>query len=620
MCGIAGIASAHGLLDRSHLEAMGDVLRHRGPDDAGAWWADAGDVGFVHRRLAILDLSPTGHQPMRDSRGDLTIVFNGEIYNFSELRMELEAAGHTFRSASDTEVILEAYRAWDTACVERLNGMFAFALYDHRRRRVLLARDRAGEKPLYCSLVGGVLRFASELKGLLADPAVPRRIDRFALDVYLAMGYVPGERSILEGITKLAPAHAMLFELETGKVRTWAYWTLPPLDSSSEHADEAALLDEMEALLENAVKRQLVADVPVGVLLSGGVDSSLVTAMAVRARPGVKTFTVRFPGHSRFDESAHARRIAEHFGTEHLELDASDADVDLLPVLARQFDEPISDSSMVPTYLLSRLVRTHCTVALGGDGGDELFGGYPLYNRLLWTEARFAAIPRPVRRLVAAAAGVLPVGARGRSWLQTLGTDFAVSLPASATYFDRATRRALMARHGDWATVAEEFWARRVPRATDLLQRATRMDFENYMVADILVKVDRASMLTSLEIRAPLLDHRLVEFAFGRIPSRWKATATARKLLLKKLAARVLPRGFDLERKQGFAIPLGAWLEREPWRGYFRSILLAGDSWFTAGPIRDLLDGQARGRLNSERLFALVIFELWRRAYGVSLG
>ena len=623
MCGIIGVASHTPVSDRSWLAAGRDALRHRGPDDAGEWWSADACVGLGHRRLAIIDLSPGGHQPMLDAGNGLCIVFNGEIYNFADLRQELIAKGHAFRTGSDTEVILAAYREWGTDCLARLNGMFAFALYDTRRRQLFLARDRAGEKPLFYSLTGGALRFASELKGLMAEPALPRRIDAAALDCYLAMGYIPGGRSMLQGVNKLPPAHALLFDLNSGESKLWSYWQLPRPDASAAagHADEAGLLDELEHLLEDAVRRQLVADVPVGVLLSGGVDSSLVTAMAVRAAPKVKTFTIRFPGFGALDETEHARLIARHFGTEHLELVAAESTVDLLPLLARQFDEPMVDSSMIPTYLVSRLVREHCTVALGGDGGDELFGGYPQYDRLLWLQRKLGGVPLGLRRgLAGAARALLPVGFKGGNWLQALGVDLRSGLPLILSKFDRGTRQRLMAQHAPWNLAAERIWEQRVPESADLLQRATRMDFGNYLAEDILVKVDRASMLNSLEVRAPLLDFRLIEFAFGKVPSRLKATSTERKILLKKLTRRILPPEFDRQRKQGFSIPLASWLQSDPWKAFFRETLLSSDHpLFDRNEVSRLLAGQEKGRMNSERLFALVMFELWRREYGVSM-
>jgi asparagine synthase (glutamine-hydrolysing) len=623
VCGIVGIASQISVSDRVWIAAGRDALRHRGPDDAGEWWSVDGCIGLGHRRLAIIDLSPAGRQPMHDASGELCIVFNGEIYNFADLRRELAAMGHAFRSHSDTEVILVAYRAWGTDCLSRLNGMFAFALYDGRQRQLFMARDRAGEKPLFYALANGTLRFASELKGLMADPTMPRRIDPEALDCYLAMGYVPGGRCMLQGVRKLPSAHALVFNLESGQSRLWRYWQLPELDASGAtgQADEAVLLDELEALLEDAVRRQLMADVPVGVLLSGGVDSSLVTAMAVRTALRVKTFTICFPGYGKYDETEHARLIARHFGTEHVELDAAESTVDLLPLLARQFDEPMVDSSMIPTYLVSRLIRYHCTVALGGDGGDELFAGYPHYSRLLWMRQKLGGIPQSLRALVAKAAeALLPVGFKGRNWLQALGGDLQAGLPLIATYFGRSSRRRLMTAQGTWALVGEGIREQRIPKSVDLLQRATRMDFENYLAEDILVKVDRASMLNSLEVRAPLLDYRLIEFAFGKVPSHLKATATSRKVLLKKLAARMLPPGFDQHRKQGFSIPLASWLQSGSWQSFFREVLLgSANALFNHKVVSSLLDEQAKGRANSERLFALVMFELWRREYQVSV-
>ncbi len=624
MCGISGLVNTRSdrPVGRECLERMNDALRHRGPDDAGVWVSPDGRIGLAHRRLSIIDLSERGHQPMSDPGGQLWITFNGEIYNYRDLRKELEARGHSFRSESDTEVILEAYRAWGTECLVRLNGMFAFALYDSCERHLFMARDRAGEKPLYYASDHGEIRFASELKGLMADPTLPRHIDPGALDCYLAMGFVPGEHCMLQGVKKLPPAHALVFDLKNGQARLWRYWQLPELDATAKTGltDEAALLGELEALLEDSVRRQLVADVPVGVLLSGGVDSSLMTAMAVRATPKVKTFTIRFPGYGKYDETKHAQLIARHFGTEHLELEATESTVDLLPVLVRQFDEPMVDSSMIPTYLISRLIRQHCTVALGGDGGDELFGGYPHYRRLLWIQQTLGRIPRSMRLPVSKAAeAMLPVGFKGRNWLQGLEVDLQWGLPLIASFFDRSTRRLLLGQ-GAGALVAESIREQRIPQTSDLLQRATRMDFENYLAEDILVKVDRASMVNSLEVRAPMLDYRLIEFAFGKIPSYLKATATSGKVLLKKLTARLLPPDFDQHRKQGFSIPLGSWLQSGPWQCFFQEVLLDSDNtFFNRKVLSKLLNGQVHGRANSERLFALVLFELWRKEYGIGL-
>jgi asparagine synthase (glutamine-hydrolysing) len=594
-------------------------MTHRGPDDAGEWWSDDGRVGLGHRRLSIIDLSLLGHQPMHSTPRGLSIVFNGEIYNHNALRDELAGLGFAFRSHSDTEVLLAAYAAWGEECLSRFNGMFAFALYDAPQQTLFLARDRAGEKPLFYRLAAGRLQFASELKALLANPANPRRIDSAAMDCFLAMGYIPGERCMLQGYYKLPPAHALRFDLQSGQAQVWRYWQLPEIAAGQGVMDEAALLDELETLLEDAVRGQMVADVPVGVLLSGGVDSSLVTAMAVRASRQVQTFTIGFPGHGELDETEHARLIARHFGTHHTELMAEDATADLLPRLAGQFDEPMVDSSMIPTFLVSQLIRQHCTVALGGDGGDELFGGYGHYSRLQWMQQNLGWMPHTLRRGIAQSAEKwLPVGFKGRNWAQGLGGDLDNGLPLIASLFDATTRRRLLQAHADWPQVAEAVRRDRVPKNADLLQRATRMDFANYLAEDILVKVDRASMLSSLEMRAPLLDYRLIEFAFGKVPSRLKATPTEKKIMLKRLTARLLPPEFDQQRKQGFSIPLGEWLKGGAFGKLFNDVLRDPQCSFDAGTVDGLLCGQNKGRSNGERVFALVLFELWRREYKVT--
>lgn len=623
MCGIVGIAATQSVTDRAWLSVGRDAMTHRGPDDAGEWWSEDGRVGLGHRRLSILDLSPQGHQPMRNETIGLSIIFNGEIYNHSAIREKLIAQGYVFRSHSDTEVLLVAYAAWGKNCLMHLNGMFAFALYDARKQSLFMARDRVGEKPLFYRLANGMLQFASELKALMANPDAPRRIDSVALDCYLTMGFVPGEHCILQGYSKLPPAHALSFDLSDGTTRVWRYWSVPELSTAAATGvvDESALLDELEILLEDAVGRQLVADVPVGILLSGGLDSSLVTAMAVRRSQKVRTFSIGFPGYGELDETHHARLIARHFGTEHTELMAEPTTADLIPCLAQQFDEPMADSSMIPTWLVSHLVRQHCTVALGGDGGDELFGGYPQYSRLLWMQQRFANVPGFIKRGVASVAErLLPVGMKGRNYLQSLGVDLRHGLPLQIDcVFDAKTRRKLMQGYPSYHTVADGVYSDRIPHQSDMLQRATRSDFNGYLAEDILVKVDRASMLNSLEVRAPLLDYRLIEFAYGKVPSSLKATIGDKKILLKRLANLVLPPDFVKHRKQGFSIPLAEWLKGGPFRELFWDTLNGANSSFDPITVQSLLKGQDRGLYNGERLFALVHFELWRRHYGATL-
>ena len=620
MCGLVGAVSLLPIINREWLKVGRDAMEHRGPDGAGEWWSDDGQVGLAHRRLSIVDLSIAGHQPMRNDQRGLTIVFNGEIYNFLELRTQLEGHGYRFKSNSDTEVLIAAYQVWGEDCLSKLKGMFAFALYDERRQKIFLARDRAGEKPLFYFLADGSLYFASELKALMANPKLPRKLSHESLDCYLAMGFVPGERCILEGYSKLPAGNALCFDLGSGATKVWRYWQAPELANTFESGEQAEseLLDEMEALLEKSVSQQLIADVPVGILLSGGVDSSLITAMAARSSNDIQTFTIGFPGHGASDETTHARLIASHFGTRHTELFAQPTTADLLPKLASQFDEPIVDSSMIPTFLVSQLVKEHCTVALGGDGGDELFGGYDHYNRLLWAQEHLGKIPQSIRKFLALGGTKLPVGFKGRNWLQSLSCDFKKELPLIASYFDAPNRKKLMRQHNNWALEAERIYNSRVPMTKDLLQRATRMDFQDYLAEDILVKVDRASMLNSLEIRAPFLDVDLLNFAYSKVPSNQKSTSLDKKILLKRLTDRVLPSNFDKQRKQGFSIPLTKWLMSGPFLNLFQEVLYDRSCMFDRRAVEDLFRGQEKGRNNGERLFALVLFELWRHEYSIN--
>jgi asparagine synthase (glutamine-hydrolysing) len=625
MCGIVGIACHAEVVDVEKLSYMRDSMRHRGPDDAGVWRSPDCCVGLAHRRLAIIDLSPGGHQPMEDASGDLCITYNGEIYNFQALRRELEEKGHRFHTASDTEVILEAYRAWGTDCLTRFNGMFAFGLYDARERRLFLARDRAGEKPLFYYQTPKKFLFASELKAFMADPAFPRVLDLEALNCYLAYGYVPGEMCILKGVRKLAAGQALSYDLTNGEVRTWRYWELPA-SSPQENVAVDDLIQELQDQMLDSVRLRLIADVPVGILLSGGLDSSLVTALAAQVSSApVKTFTVSFPGHGAFDEGPFARLVAQHFGTEHRELVAEPASVELLPQMARQYDEPLADHSMLPTYLLSKLVKQEVTVALGGDGGDELFGGYRHYNFIQQQERWRLFIPSRVRSwLSASATRLTPLGLNGRNYLIGFGRDLPWSIAHVNLYFDWRSRKQLLSplvKQG-WQVSAfpEASRARLCLPGHSALQQLSEADFLSTMVDDYLVKVDRASMLCSLEVRTPFLDHRIVEFAFGRLPDNLRATRTERKVLLRRLGQRLLPPSLDLKRKQGFTLPLENWLKGQ-WGDYFEEVLREADpNLFAVDMIRGLISGQRRGYKNANRLFLLTIFELWRRDYRVAVA
>jgi asparagine synthase (glutamine-hydrolysing) len=619
MCGIVGYAGRRPI-ERDQLARMRDTMTHRGPDDLGLWIAGDGAVGLAQRRLAIIDLSPGGHQPMSDAASRVHLSFNGEIYNFREVRRELEGRGHTFRSSSDTEVILAAYNEWGEDFIGRLVGMFALSLYDENRRALYLARDRAGEKPLFVWTTPTQMVFASELKALFALPELPRTLSLDALEHYLAFGYVPRDLCMIDGVAKLLPGTMLRYDVDSGQTRTWRYWDLPEREEGGPKRSADDLADELQELLRAAVSRQLVADVPIGILLSGGVDSSVVTAMAasVSSAP-VRTFTITFPGHGSYDEAPYARMVAQHFGTEHVELPGQEATLSLLPQLVRQYDEPLGDSSAIPTYLVSRLIREHATVALGGDGGDELFGGYPQYVWIRRIGALQRAIPAPLRRVFGAAARRLPVGMRGRNYLVAVGNDGMDAVTRASLFFDREWRSSLLARDAASARTPETMRSGLTDGAHSLLQAMQRVDFRSYMVDDILVKVDRASMLASLETRAPFLDPAVIEFAFGKVPDALKVNFRERKILLRRLAARLLPPQLDLRRKQGFSIPLDTWFAGE-WGPMMRSVLAEADpAIFRRDGLAALFERQSRFGNHLQRLYALTVFELWRREYRVTL-
>jgi len=621
MCGIVGYAGHPGALPANLLVAMRDSMVHRGPDASGIWSASDGSVMLGHLRLAILDLSPAGAQPMENSGRTSIVVFNGEIYNHEELRRELAAGGVHFTGRSDTEVLLAAYDAWGERCVERLRGMFAFAIYDQARRTLFMARDRAGEKPLYWAEHRGGLVFTSELKALMADSDFPRRLSPEGLAYYLSFGYVPGDRCILQGVHKLMPAHCLSWPLAGGAPKIRRYWDIPPF-----RPDETSSVDELtntlQQVLTAAVGEQLVADVPLAVLLSGGVDSSLVAAIAVQASHcRVRTFTVTLPNNPRLDESRFARSVAQYLGTDHVELPLDQSSADLIQRLAVQYDEPIADSSMIPTYLLAKTVSQHCKVVLGGDGGDELFGGYLAYQTALRREQLRVRLPRGARSLIAASARrILPNGARGRNALMALEGTTADGIAQSAVWTDAAD----YSRVSSWLSRQSQkysptLWRRDlVEEVRGLPGAAMAADFRTYLPEDILVKVDRASMLCSLEVRAPFLDRRVIEFAYERVPSRLQVTLRERKILLKRLAKRLLPPDLDIDRKQGFTIPISKWLTPDilqNWRDDCRE------------QIRSVLCDTAVQRLVRRRenmagehsLYAAIMLTMWMRHYGVAI-
>lgn len=648
MCGIAGFlkpgpsdAREMGL----HVQRMADQLVHRGPDDSGVWVDGAGGIALGFRRLAILDLSPTGHQPMLSSGGRYAMVFNGEVYNFKSLRKELEGKGHTFRGSSDTEVMLASIEEWGLeAAVKKFTGMFAFALWDRRERRLHLVRDRLGIKPLYYGGSGGWLLFGSELKAIRAHPQFQARISRNALALQMRYNDVPQPHSIYEGVYKLT--QGCILTLRCGDSPPWpqpsAYWSAQkvwargaanPFRGSGQDAAQ-----EMDSLLRDSVRHRMIADVPLGAFLSGGVDSSTVVALmqAQSARP-VKTFTIGFDD-ARYNEAPYAQAVAAHLETEHTELTVTPAEaMAVIPRLPAMFDEPFSDSSQIPTYLVSALARKHVTVSLSGDGGDELFGGYPRYRMASGIWKRIRWLPAPIRRMLSRAMSAPSPEVYNRwldwtaAWFHSYGRaapmgEKAGKLAASLAAANfRELYRLFISHSKDPASLvlgasetADPLTSPDESRLPDLLQRMALWDLATYLPDDILTKVDRASMAVSLEARVPILDHHLVEFA-ARLPPAMKIRGGQGKWLLRQVLSRYVPEKLIARPKMGFSAPVGDWL-RGALRDWAEALLdearLRREGYFQPQPLRKLwlehLSGQRDGQ---DLLWDVLMFQAWREQW-----
>lgn len=630
MCGILGFINADRQQPASEQTArqMAAAIVHRGPDDEGFYFKEHVALGM--RRLSIIDLAG-GHQPISNEDDSVWVVFNGEIYNFPELRAQLAARGHQFRTHSDTEVLVHLYEDYGDELVQHLNGMFAFALWDARRARLLLARDRMGEKPLYFTqLRDGTFVFASELKSLVQHPGVERRINLLALRKYLQYEFVPAPHTMFEGVHKLRPAERLIFE--RGRWRTERYWRLS-YEGERLKINQAAAAAQVRARLREAVRLRLVADVPLGVLLSGGIDSSAVAALACEAAQGrVKTFSIAFAEKS-FDESSYARLVAAHLGTEHYEQRFTEREMlAIVPEIPRLLDEPLGDGSLIPTFLLSRFTREHVTVALGGDGGDELLAGYPTYvaHRMA---GYYQALPQFLRgNLIEPMIARLPVSTDNLSFdfkakrfvrgaAQPPGMRHTVWMGSYDAWQQRQLLHSdIIAQYSD-----EEVFAEILPydhqngaSQLDVVERMMTLDATHYLSECVLFKVDRASMAASLETRAPFLDHTFVEF-LSRLPLRLKLRGHlggwTGKYLLKQALRHQLPSQVINRPKKGFGMPVAKWVKgelRPLVRDTFAPERLQRQGLFNAAYVQRLLDEHERGVADHRKLiWTLLMFELW---------
>jgi asparagine synthase (glutamine-hydrolysing) len=622
VCGIAGRLNFRtgAPVDPGMLRGMGDLLAHRGPDGAGLWHQEA--VGLAHRRLAIVDLTEAAGQPMTAEDPRVRVVCNGEIYNFRELRTELEARGHRFRTRSDTEVLLAAYAAHGVECLSRLRGMFAFALWDGGRRRLLLARDRTGKKPLYYRLDGDGIAFASEPKAFLADPSFEARPDVAALSDYLTYHYVPGPGSAFAGVRRVPPAHYLL--VEGGQMRLERYWRLRYQPKRQLSADDAAA--ELLARLRDAVRCRLTADVPLGAFLSGGIDSSTVVALMAEAGAApVRTFSIGFEERE-YDELPYARMVARRYGSDHHEFVVRPEAVDILPRLVWHYNEPYADSSAIPTFYLAELTRHHVTVALNGDGGDENLAGYRRYLASRLAE-RYAALARPLQRPLAALLAALPGPGRrmahARRFLAGLGEPPARRYAHWASHIDPVLKRDLTTEEfrraaGDRDSLEHLVEAFRHTEGSDLVDATLAVDVETYLPDDLLVKVDIATMAHGLEGRSPFLDHELMEFC-ASLPSDLKLRGITTKYLLKRAVRALLPAPVVDRPKQGFGVPIDRWFRGEL-RTMVHDVLLDARTlrrgYFRESVVRRLLDEHRRGvRGWHYQLWSLLVLELWHRMF-----
>jgi asparagine synthase (glutamine-hydrolysing) len=643
MCGIAGFIDPRTLELEKTCRAMGDTLAHRGPDDLGNYIQSDIGLGLAHRRLAIVDLSPAGHQPMTSASGRFVIVFNGEIYNHLEIRRKLAASGESrpWLGHSDTETLLAATETWGIqGALQRSVGMFALALWDRERQRLTLARDRIGEKPLYYGRCGSAFLFGSELKALQAHPAFNAEVDRNSLALYLRHNYVPEPYSIFRGLMRLPPGTTLEIDARGAYAMPVSYWSAAIVTDTRRRerfdGNDQQAVDRLEGLLEEAVGLQMIADVPLGAFLSGGIDSSLIVAlMQKRSARRVRTFTIGFT-EAAYDESAHARAVARHLGTEHTELMVTPAEaMNVIPRLPTIYDEPFADSSQIPTFLVSQMARQHVTVALSGDAGDELFGGYNRYTwaRRLWTLIK---LQRPVSGLTTRVIRSLSPDA----WARLFG-HARVLLPGGwnvAQAGDKLHRVAdllecsrselyrslvshwpapaqVVAGAVEPGTVLSELIAEKSARTFE--ESMMYWDLMTYLPGDVLTKVDRAAMAVSLETRVPMLDHRVIEFAWS-LPLSMRVRGAEGKWLLKQLLSRYVPRALTDRPKTGFGIPLDSWL-RGGLRDWAEELLsetrLRGEGFFNPQPIREKWHEHLSGRRNwAYWLWDILMFQSWLEA------
>lgn len=614
MCGIVGEVSFGLVNSDKWVKNALNLIKHRGPDNEGIWISEDKKIIFGHRRLSIIDLSKDGNQPMLSECKNYVITFNGEIYNYKEIADKLSKKGINLKTKTDTEVLINSYKIWGELFLDQIEGMYAFAIFDKKKNIVFFARDKSGQKPLYIFKNNFSISFCSELRGLLENPNIERKLSEEGFIKYLHQGYASGRSCLIKDIIKLKAGELLRYNLSNGKVDFKKYFNLPKPNNEKIN-DIDTLTEKLQTLLQNSIKGQTQADVPLGILLSGGIDSSLITSIASKSNKKINTFTFVNDLKNENDFELHnSRLISEYYSTNHQEIYFGDIKKDILNNISDIIDEPIIDSSFIPTYLITKKIKKYCTVALGGDGGDELFGGYNHYPRLLKLIKFKKFLPQPIYNFVSNLSNhYLPIGFKGRNWLNLLSKDYQKNYLDFVTYFDTFNNFKIINK--DYLNNFKNL--KHLERSNlfcdDYIYKSLSQDFNNFLVDDILSKNDRSSMANSLELRSPFLDSKVINFAFGELDSSLKVNDKKKKILLKKLCLKLFPENFEFEKKRGFSIPIADYFKKKDWLKMCEDILLDENSLFNTKYVASMFKNSIFNHNNSERIFGLVMFELWRK-------
>jgi len=606
MCGFLGITSSKIIKYKNFNSAL-QKISHRGPDNSSIWIKNDSKIILGHNRLSIIDLSNHGNQPM-SYVGRYKIIFNGEIYNFKELRKILENCGYKFLSNTDTEIILASYDKWRENSLQFFRGMFAFAIYDAKENNLFIARDRVGEKPLYYIKKSNEFLFSSEIKSLLELNAITPKVNFDTLDYMLTRGFTKNNNSLYENICKLPAGHFLNYKISDEKLIINKYWDLNL--NSNTISKKINQIEEFDSIFKEVISLQLNSDVKTGVLLSGGIDSSLVTGIASLKNKNIKTFNVSFPNNSRYDESIYASQMSNFFKTDHYQIDIKNIEPTIIDEITEIYDEPLFDSSTIPTFLIFQEIKKNCKVVLGGDGGDEIFGGYRHYNYILYLKVLQKFIPEIFRKLIKNF--ILNKNKyyfKGENWVNNLDLNLNTNLPTIPKYFDNKEKIQIFLKNKK--NIFNYKNVNKNDKNNNLVKSFMYENFKNYLCDDLLVKTDMASMKNSVELRSPFLDHKLIEFIFYNLNASENVNFFNRKIFIKKYASLYFPKNYKFNRKQGFSIPFKQWLKDSRWKEYIYDNILSSKNIFNREYAIDLMNKQNKGYDNSNKLYALLILILW---------